>query len=340
MRKKSETEDEAALLSYGGHCPDLTGIRWLRGQAPSFSETLTLIHLWSPSEKATAHFQKLNEIRARFPGKVAVVTLSDLFTDEDEDIEELKFFTRDVHFAVGLAPDDTWKEFEGDDSSSLSFLFDARKKLLWRGPEQAMAAVIEALVIGKMSAATMKQLADLRERFDSTDSDDELDYDERAELLHKLACQILDRNPADTDILRHILESTQIRGDTREFRDLLTRIDLAHWSPEDASALALSLIDHSSSLHLRPADVVLRLVEHAEKCSWLSSDSLCECAEVRAFLGDFKGAIQLLERAVKREDDPDDSLYPVRDVLAAMRERTRVHAGIVTAGRRPPRSEG
>jgi hypothetical protein len=361
MAQQIETEDEAPPISYGELCPELQGVRWLRGQAPTFSEPLTLIHLWYPSEQTVERFQKLNGLCTRFPGKLAVAALCELSADgegddndegdddsEDDDRDEddaayvLRFLApRDVHFSVGLAPSDVWAELERDDCAPLSFLFDDRKKLLWRGPEQAMAAVIEALATGKMSTATMKELASLREHYDSVDSDDELDYDEQTKQLHELACQILDRNPADTDMLGRILSAVQIDGDTQNFRALLARIDLAYWSPGDASFFARSLIESSSSPHLRPAGVALRLVEYAEKCSWLSTGALCACADVHAFIGDFQGAIRLLERAEKLEDDPNESPYRVREVIAAMRERASLHAASeqrrAATERRPPR---
>lgn len=332
MAKKPEKKDEKLPFSHGDECPGLAGVDWVNGRAPRFTEALTLVHLWQPSEEAAESFRRLNALQTRLAGKLAIVALCGTYaSDEDEEDDDgessgaRRFVARHgVKFSVGVASDDTWEDFEREDYAPLFFLFDSQKKLLWRGPELAMIAVIEALAAGKMTAATMKELADLRERLDAVEDDDDLDYDDKVKLQHKLASQILDRNPADTVILERALTHAQIDGDRKKFGALLARIDLAHWSPDDASSLASTLIDCTTAPHLRPAALALKLAEHAEKCSWLGGRSLCECAEVHAFVGDFQGAIRLLERAEKLDED-EDSLYKPGELLAAMRERAALH---------------
>jgi tetratricopeptide (TPR) repeat protein len=285
----------------------------LSGSLPSFAMPLTVVEFWEPDEdEGHRRYKQLHEHQRKLRDLVEVVALT------SEDADDLPTPSPGLNW---VQVDEALKDgLLGALGLPFSMIFDRNRRLLWRGSRASLDGTLLLLAQRKLTPEALVDLGRLRQRYDALEAafrDDDVDQADTC----KLALAILDRNPADTEVLDSALDTAQSFELKEHFWALVERVRPEYLAPDDALDLAASLID-SSTLHLRAPRAALKLVEHHRNAPFDRGDPLVRGAEVYAFLGDFPEALRWLTRAT--EIDPDDEDIPA--ALAVMRERAELAA--------------
>ena len=222
-------------LDIGEKAPALTGVTWLKGNAPAAGIPV-IVEFWAtwcgPCKTSIPHLAKLAQNHA---GKLAVVGLS----DEDSATVAPFIVSAKMEYNVGLLQDPGRNAWMADvEGIPHAFLVAADGTVLWKGHPMGLDPVVEQVLAGSWDSSAMAKLEGVRKRLLEELTNADVDDDASVAKVSATAREILALAPADEEAIGVLVGVAQHKGDAAGARAVWESLAIEQMTPGQAASLA------------------------------------------------------------------------------------------------------
>lgn len=289
----------AAALDVAEPAPSLAGVEWVKGEAPDFSQQVTVVEFWAtwcgPCLQSIPHLTKLQE---EYGDQVAIVGLSDEERSTIEPFVEQQ--GAGMAYNVGRLTGAEREAYMADVSGiPHAFIVSKEGKVLWKGHPMTMDRPLEMIINGTFDPELAKQVSAkeqaLQQSFQTRDM----------AKIKQAALDVLALDPSHMQGLYVFAGVSQQEGEIEDYREYFSGLDPAELGSSSAATIA-DLLLSAEQPSFRLLDVAVSLAKHAVEAAPEDSESLAVWAKARYMVGDLEGAVKHAKRAAELAGDDQE----------------------------------
>jgi thiol-disulfide isomerase/thioredoxin len=288
-------------LNIGDRLPSfIEETQWIKGKAPVFENSLTILELWRTScSNCRKQIPHMTALQKAYGDRVSIVAV----TSEPLDVitRFIKEHGDEVTYTVGQIPKDVMLKINEDTPGvPYCFIIDKKGNIVWRGHPKNIENVLDNILSGSIDAEKMKKIAALEKALNDTFEKNDVTASTQA------VKKLLAIDPGNILALQtavNVAKYTRDRGLIKEAFDKAPMSGLAAVNSDTLAEMLVADIDQTS----RYPDVAIKYSEYALSKEPENSKYLNTYARALFCNGDTEQAITQQKKALRL--DPDNNIY-------------------------------
>jgi thiol-disulfide isomerase/thioredoxin len=282
-----------AIANIGDKAPAfIDGTQWIKGNAPVFENSLTIVELWRSScSNCREQIPHLTALQKSYGDRISVVALNS--EPIDVLIEFMKEHGDELSYTVGHISKDLMSQFlEVAPGVPYCYIINKKGSIVWKGHPSAIEDVLDNILNGSIDAEKMKKITTLEKSLN-----DAFDINNAATIAQAVK-ELLAVDPGNVLALESAINMAKYNKDQAMVKNAFGKAPMSGLAAKNADAIAAMLISDDDQGYRYPG-IAIKYSEYALNKEPENSEYINTYARALFYHGDTKKAIEQQEKAVK-----------------------------------------